>query len=118
MASENAGPFGLPVPVVDSICHVLSRFPGIERAVIFGSRAKGNHRAGSDIDLTIEGSHLGMRDLLAIEMAIDDLMLPYLVDLSLRDPIEDAALQAHIERVGRVLCQRSTGLSGGERAWP
>lgn len=118
MTSENAGRFGLPAAALGAICFVLSRFPGVDRAVIFGSRAKGNHRPGSDIDLAIEGDDIGIRDLLAIETAIDDLMLPYQMDLLLRAQIEDAALQAHIERVGQVLYQRKADAVRGERARP
>ena len=113
MAPEQPGRFGLPENAIESVCRVLARFPGIDRAVIFGSRAKGNHRPGSDIDLTIEGD-FGMRDLLALEAAIDDLMLPYQVDLSLRAQIEDVALRSHIDRVGQVFFERKQGTASGE----
>lgn len=46
---------GLPPQAVESIRQVLGRFPGIEQAVLYGSRAKGNFRTGSDIDLTLKG---------------------------------------------------------------
>lgn len=54
---------------------MFGRFPGIEQAVLYGSRAKGNYRPGSDIDLTLKGD-LSHRDLLNIELALDDLLLP------------------------------------------
>ncbi|WP_061288181.1 nucleotidyltransferase domain-containing protein [Azotobacter vinelandii] len=73
---------GLPAQAVESIRQVFSRFPGIEQAVLYGSRAKGNFRAGSDIDMTLKGD-LNYRDLLNIELALDDLLLPWKIDLSL-----------------------------------
>ncbi|MEE4462456.1 nucleotidyltransferase domain-containing protein [Azotobacter chroococcum] len=66
---------GLPPQAVESIRQVLGRFPGIEQAVLYGSRAKGNFRTGSDIDLTLKGD-LSHRDQLNIELALDDLLLP------------------------------------------
>ena len=44
--------FGLPEHAVDKIRQVLAAHPEVERAVVYGSRAKGNYRNGSDIDLT------------------------------------------------------------------
>ena len=100
---EDDAPFGLPAATVGAMRTVLSRHPGVRRAVIYGSRAKGNHRPGSDIDLTLFGDGLTAADLLAVDGALDALDLPYRIDLSLHADIEDPALRSHIERVGRVL---------------
>ncbi|ACO76510.1 nucleotidyltransferase [Azotobacter vinelandii CA] len=93
---------GLPAQAVESIRQVFSRFPGIEQAVLYGSRAKGNFRAGSDIDMTLKGD-LNYRDLLNIELALDDLLLPWKIDLSLYAQIDNPALVEHIGRVGKAL---------------
>lgn len=50
--------FGLPVQVIQEINTVLARMPEVERAIIYGSRAKGNYKPGSDIDLTLVGEKL------------------------------------------------------------
>ena len=110
--SEPAQVFGLPQASVDAIKAVLSRHPGVVRAAIYGSRAKGNFRHGSDIDLALFGDSLTARELLAIDGAIDDLDLPYTVDLSLFAKIEDAALRSHIERVGQDLYRRAAVEAG------
>ena len=68
--------------------------------LLYGSRAKGSYRPGSDIDLTIEGEQLSLSQLLAIENQIDDLLLPWMVDISLKHRIDNPALLDHIERVG------------------
>ncbi|MEH6567025.1 MAG: nucleotidyltransferase domain-containing protein [Halopseudomonas sp.] len=72
-----------------------------------GSRAKGTFRAGSDIDLTLKGSALTLEDLLAIENQIDDLLLPWSVDLSLFEHIDNDSLREHIQRMGVVFYDRS-----------
>jgi predicted nucleotidyltransferase len=76
-------------------------------ADIYGSRAKGSFRPGSDIDLSLFGEALTAQDLLQIDREIDALDLPYKVDLSLFAEIDDPALRAHITRVGQVLYQRT-----------
>jgi len=96
---------GLPPQVVESIRQVFGRFPGVEQAVLYGSRAKGNYRPGSDIDLTLKGD-LSYRDLLDTELALDDLLLPWKIDLSLYSQIDNPALVEHIGRVGRVFYER------------
>lgn len=92
--------YGLPFSAVASLRSVFSRWNGIESVWLYGSRAKGNYRHGSDIDLTIKGGGLRLSDLLAIENEIDDLLLPWSVDLSLFDDVDNDALREHIERVG------------------
>ncbi len=95
--------FGLPLATVAAIQGALARHPRVVRAVIFGSRAKGTYRPGSDIDLALFGADLTADDLLAINMTLDDLDMPYMLDVALFSQIEDAALRSHIERVGRDL---------------
>jgi predicted nucleotidyltransferase len=43
--------FGLLDRDMEAIAAVLSQEPRVEKAIIFGSRAKGNFRNGSDVDL-------------------------------------------------------------------
>jgi len=97
---------GLPESAVSKICGVFERFPEIERAILYGSRAKGTHKNGSDIDLTLEGNTLDVSRLGSIADALDDLLLPYQIDLSIRHAIQQADLLEHIERVGQVFYQK------------
>jgi uncharacterized protein len=98
--------FGLSAKSFEQLIKTLGDFPAIEVAVIYGSRAKGTHRLGSDIDLTLHGSSLTTGLLGQIADAIDELLLPYTVDLSLFSELNHAELQSHIERVGKVLYSR------------
>lgn len=80
----------------------LKKYPAIEKAILYGSRATGNYRPGSDIDLTLVGEKLNLTTLQKIENELDDLLLPYKIDLSLHKQIRNKELLEHIERVGKV----------------
>lgn len=92
--------FGLPDEAIRQIGEVFSRHPRIERAVLYGSRAKGSARNGSDIDLTLIGVDIDLGELERIGDEIDELPIPYSVDLSIFSQIENSNLIEHIERIG------------------
>jgi len=94
--------FGLASSDIETLQSVLAGYPDIQKAVIYGSRAKGNYRPSSDIDITLVGS-LDWQNFNRLEMELDDLLLPYKIDLSLYNQIENNELRAHIQRVGKVL---------------
>lgn len=94
--------FGLPAATIQKIRTVFSAFPAIERAVIFGSRAKGNYKTGSDIDLTLFGEKLAFDILADVLDTLDELLLPYTFDISLYAKIDNPALREHIDRVGKI----------------
>ena len=91
---------GLSEQTVDTINAVLASFPAVERAILFGSRAKGCARVGSDIDLTLVGEYVSRSVLTKIENALDDSLLPYRFSLSSMHMLRDPDFLAHIERVG------------------
>ena len=93
--------FGLSQASLQKIECVLKRHSQIERAIVYGSRAMGNFKPSSDIDLTLVGENLSTSDLLQIESELDDLLLPYSIDLSLFHQIENSDLKEHIQRVGK-----------------
>lgn len=95
-------PFGLSDKVVAQIHSVLQRHSRVARAVIYGSRAKGNFREGSDIDLTLFGKGISFKELGDIQDELDDLMLPYTFDLSVYENLENRNLRDHIDRVGKA----------------
>ncbi len=102
----NAYLYGLPETTVEKIGGVLAGHPAVEKAILYGSRAKGNYKRGSDIDLTLVGGGLDYRDLLNITGELDDLLLPYTIDLSLLHMIDHAGLLDHIQRVGQEFYRR------------
>ncbi len=97
--------FGLGTNVIDKILEVFQDFPSLEEAVIYGSRAMGTYKEGSDIDLTLKGA-LSYEDMLRIQVELEDKMLPYTFDLSLHSSLRNEELLDHIERVGKTLFKR------------
>ena len=91
---------GLPDRAIEGLRSVFAAFPDVESAILYGSRAKGNYRPGSDIDLTLRGERLTLQTLWAIEVQVDDLLLPYVVDLSVYGDLKHPELKEHIDRVG------------------
>jgi len=79
---------------------VFGKHSGVEAAILYGSRAKGSYRNGSDIDLTLHGTSLDLSTLMKIEHELDDLCLPHKIDLSIFHKIENPDLIEHITRVG------------------
>ena len=101
--------YGLQDETMHKIRAVFSKFPEVTKAVLYGSRAKGSFKNGSDIDLTLlGGSDLNLKVLSQIISEIDDLLLPYTFDLSVLSQISDQAVQDHIQRVGVAIYERNT----------
>lgn len=94
--------FGLPAATLDAIRRILGEVPAVKKAVIYGSRAKGTHRPGSDIDLTLFGDALDLDTLGRIAARLEESPIPYQVDLSIFTLIDHAGLRDHIERVGQT----------------
>ena len=92
--------FGLNSKTIDALKSVLVRHQAIEKVLIYGSRAKGHFKIGSDIDMSLVAPTLNLSDLLKIENEIEELMLPYKVDLSLFHLIENPDVVEHIKRAG------------------
>lgn len=109
---------GLEEKTRAQIRNVLAAFPLVEKAVLYGSRAKGNFKPGSDIDLALYGGGLSLQYLHRIEDALDDLLLPYQIDLAVFARIANAELREHIQRVGIVFyereCDRATEPIGSD----
>lgn len=98
---------GLPDHVVSAVQLVLAAFPEVEQALLYGSRAKGTFKRGSDVDLTLCGRELNQRLLGKIDAALDHLLLPYKIDLSLFADLRHEPLIEHIRRVGAPIYVRT-----------
>ena len=94
--------FGLSDTVIKELQDVFRRHANIEKVLIFGSRSKGNYRAGSDIDLAVIGKDIDYNLLLSILCEIDDLDLLYTVDLLDYQKKNGTPIGDHIDRVGQV----------------
>lgn len=99
--------FGLRVNDINKINSIFESNPKIHKAILFGSRAKGNFEAGSDIDIALKGSALNLDDILSSFSEIEKLSLPYKVDIVIFERINEEALIDHITRVGVILFDRN-----------
>jgi predicted nucleotidyltransferase len=97
---------GLTKEEIDSMRAVFSKFKPIEEVVIYGSRAMGNFKPASDIDLTLKGENIDLSLLTEIEFDLDDLMLPYKFDISIYNRITNPDFLDHIKRVGKKIFNR------------
>lgn len=98
--------YGLTDTQLDQIRRVLAETPRLERAILFGSRAKGNFKSGSDIDLALMGDAFQFKDRLRLDNALDDLNLPVFFDLVVYEQISDPDVRKHIDRAGVTLYSR------------
>lgn len=94
--------FGLYKTDIQKITNVFEKFSEIEEVILYGSRAKGNFKKYSDIDLSLVGQNLTQKLLFTVALALDQLMLPYLFDLNILKKISNEELLNHISRVGKV----------------
>ncbi|GIV16752.1 MAG: hypothetical protein KatS3mg022_2187 [Armatimonadota bacterium] len=105
--------FGLRESVIAQICSVLARYPQVQKAILYGSRARGTYKNGSDIDLTLVGGEdLTLQVLYRIADELDDLLLPYTFDLSILSHIRDPDVLEHIQRVGVIFYKRAEAHEG------
>ncbi|MEI7936301.1 MAG: restriction endonuclease subunit S [Verrucomicrobiota bacterium] len=109
--------YGLPKTAVEKICAVFAGFPAVEKAVLYGSRAKGNFKTGSDIDLTLYGEAVTSDLCSEVASALDDLLLPYTIDLSVFEELNHAKLREHIERVGVLFYERVQQGAAVKKGW-
>ena len=97
--------FGLCELDIERLCAVFREHPEIRRVLMYGSRAKGNYRRGSDIDIAIVGN-MDDRTLSQVATELDDLLLPYQIDIAAYEGIQTPELKSHIDRVGQTLYER------------
>lgn len=95
--------YGLKDETVAKIKDVFSQFRNIEKVIIYGSRAKGNYKNGSDIDLVLVGKKLTLKNsIYPVSEMLEELYLPYTFDISIYDHVDNQDLIDHIERVGQI----------------
>ena len=92
--------FGLSHETIAKIQAVFKKYSTIHEVIIYGSRAKDNYKNGSDIDLTIVSASINFSTIMNIKIALEDLNLPYQIDLSIYSHISNEYLKEHIDRVG------------------
>ncbi len=96
--------YGLKKETIESIQNAIAHVPAIKKVVLYGSRAKGNYRAGSDVDITLFGENLTLdNSVYPLMDLLDELYTPYSFDICIFDYIDNENLVEHIQRVGKVI---------------
>jgi len=96
--------YGLSDNTITILFSIIKKYHGIKQVILYGSRAKGNFRTGSDIDITLKTDNsFTYDDLLNVTSDFDDSDIPYFLDVSIYDKLSNPDLKAHIDRVGKVL---------------
>lgn len=100
--------FGLKELDLEYIIKTIKSFSEIEKAAIFGSRAKGNYKPGSDIDIAIYGEKITFDILSKLHSVLEEQSpMPYFFDIVDYTHLNHKELKEHIERVGCIIYTKS-----------
>ncbi|MEO6693963.1 MAG: nucleotidyltransferase domain-containing protein [Ignavibacteria bacterium] len=100
--------YGLSDNFINEIKSVFETYQKVNEVIIFGSRAKGDFKTGSDIDLAIKGNEIRLDDILNLSLRLENITFPYKMDLINFQSIEDINVIEHINNSGKVFYKRST----------
>ena len=99
--------YGLSDKDLSLMRHTFEANERISSVILFGSRAKGNYKAFSDVDLALVGDDLSRKDVNSIYAAFDESSLPYKFDILLFHSLKNDAMIDHINRVGIIIYSRN-----------
>ena len=102
---------GLQQRDIDLIIQAAEELPEIEEVILFGSRAKGNFKKASDIDLAVKGKAVTDITVKRLSSRLnEELPLPYFIDVVHYKSIANPDLVAHIDRIGKVIYREKLSL--------
>ena len=94
---------GLSERTLIALSDAFSHYPDIESVILYGSRAKGNYREESDIDLAIIAPNMSSSDFALLSLALDELPIIYKIDCVLLKELENTGLKDNIISQGRII---------------
>jgi predicted nucleotidyltransferase len=98
--------FGLLDSDIHFLLTLFKKYNTIKEVQIFGSRAKGNYKNGSDVDLAIKSEEISDEEINQIDDELNEFSnLPYKFDVIHYEKIQTIELKEHIDRIGKVLYQ-------------
>lgn len=100
--------YGLSEDALAVLFAYFKKHNGIQKVILYGSRALGTYRAGSDIDITlVTDANFTFTDLFGLKMDLEDSELPYLFDVSIFDKLKNSNLSTHINNAGKIIYERT-----------
>ena len=101
--------FGLDTDTIRNIKDCFAKIPQIQKVLLYGSRAKGNYKNGSDIDLILIGKNLNPDDsIYPLKEELNKLYLPYTFDISILSKLDKLEFINRILKVGKTFYQKET----------
>ena len=107
---KNHRKFGLPDTLISKVKGVFLKHDSVLEVRLFGSRALGSFKEGSDIDLAVYGTKLNLDTILKIKVDLNLLHSPYSFDIVNMSEAIDSSLKEHIDRVGILFFSQKTSL--------
>jgi len=99
--------YGLKNTDLETILEAVKKYPNINEAILFGSRAMGTHKLGSDVDIALKGDGLS-GTILALSVYLNqESILPYYFDIIDYHVIDNTELIDHIDRVGKSIYKKT-----------
>lgn len=95
--------YGLKQQYIDELRAILRDIPGIEEAVLYGSRARGDYGCGSDIDICLKGEQITPSDVVSLKTALYESRIPYFFDVCVWNNIKNEDFKNNIIRDGKVI---------------
>lgn len=99
--------YGLTDTAWEKLQNLFALHDKIRQVILYGSRAKGNHKPFSDVDIVLSGDNLSQQDLNRIVLEVDDLLLPYQFDIAIFQNLTNPELIDHIRSRGIVIYDKN-----------
>ncbi len=103
--------FGIAPASAAKLIALFEATPEMGRVWIYGSRARGDHRGASDIDLAVDAPDMPSADFSGLRAGLEDLGLVYRVDLLHLQSVLDEGFRARIERDRKLFWQSRTAMA-------
>ena len=96
--------YGLSDKQLQEIIAIFVKVPQVEKAILFGSRAMGNFKEASDVDIAIMGEHADFRIAAHLKYELEEeTYLPYFFDIIAYNTIDNEALKEHLQKYGKEI---------------
>jgi len=100
--------YGLKDEYIQTFLEIIAKFDNVEKVALFGSRATGNHKKASDVDIVIFGENVNAALACAIKFEIEEeTIIPYFFDVIAYQVIKNEKLKEHIDKKSIILWNKT-----------